>query len=355
MKWYNPQNAPFLISGFPFFKEDRVYRRMPLQPSHVLPEAVDRLANETSGGQIRFHGKLKTLEIEVSLAAKPLFFDKFYGHMTLAAKSSFDLYVSRGGGDYIFSGVNAFISPQNRFYKKRFIDLEEPEEFDILLNFPLYDAVDKILIGVDDEAVISPTQKPFTDSKKIAIYGGSIQQGGCASRPGMSDCNLLSRWLNREVFNLGFNSSGKAEPEVAHVIADIGELAALVISTEGNCPDAQWLDEKLREFIRIYRSCHPETPIVIMPFFIGGADLLDPRKHAERLKRREVQAKIVEDLRAAGDQNIHLLLRDAYMEPTFEGHSVLHELSVDGLHLNDLGFYQSTQILYRFLKEHANL
>ena len=356
MKWYNPQNTPFLISGFPFYKKDRVYRRMPLQPSHILPDAVDGLANETTGGQIRFHGKLKKLEIEVSLAAKPRFFgDNFYGHMTLAARSAFDLYVSRNGGDYIFSGVHASLKPTDRFYKKTFFDFEEAEELDILLNFPLYDAVDKVMIGVDDEAVISETRKPFTDDKKIAFYGGSIQQGGCASRPGMSDGNILSRWFNREVYNFGFNGSGKAEPEVAHVIASAGPLSALVISTEGNCPNAQWLDEKVREFIRIYRSYHPETPIIIMPFLMGGADLLDPKKHAERLRRREVQAKIVSDLQAAGDKHIHLLLRDALLESEFEGHAVQQELAVDGLHLTDLGFYLSSQILYRFLKEHTDL
>lgn len=355
MKWYNPQNAPFLISGFPFYETDRLYRRMPLNPSHPIPEAVYGLANETAGGQIRFHGRLKTLALEVSLAAKPLYFVRDYAHQALTGQSSFDLYVSRNGGDYIFSGVKSIFSKQDRFLPMELIHLDEAEEFDILLNFPLYNAVDKVMIGVDDEAEISVTRKPFVDDKKIAIYGSSIQQGGCAGRPGMSDANILSRWFNREVYNLGFNSSGKAEPEMAHVLSEIDGLAALVISVEGNCPDIQWLDEKLRGFIEIYRRRRPDTPIILMPFLVGGTDLLDPKKLADRLNRREVQRKIVEDFTAAGDKHLHLLLRDEYLPADFDGHSILHEGTVDGLHYNDLGFFWSTQVLYRFLKEHADL
>ena len=352
MKWYNPQTAPFLISGFPFYDTDRVYRRMPLHPSHPIPEAVDGLANETAGGQIRFHGKLKTLSIQVSLATKPLYFSKIpAAHLSLTAKSAFDLYVSRDGGEYIFSGLHTRFSPEDRFYEKTLIDLEEPEEFDILLNFPLYDAVDKILIGVDDGAEISAPHKKFVDDQKIVIYGSSIQQGACASRPGMSDANILSRWLNREVYNLGFNSSGKGEPEMAHVISQIEKVAALVISIEGNCPDGQWLDEKLREFLKIYRQKRPVTPIAIMPFVAGGTDLLNPAKMADRMARRAIQQKIVEDLRAEGDENIHILLRDEHLAAEFDGHPILHEATVDGLHYTDLGYFWSTQVLYQFLKK----
>ena len=75
MKWFNPQCAPFQISGFPFYQQEQVYRRMPLCTQGYIPDAVYGLADETAGGQIRFHGKLKKLTIQVSLAGKPLFFD----------------------------------------------------------------------------------------------------------------------------------------------------------------------------------------------------------------------------------------------------------------------------------------
>ena len=42
------------LTGFPWFEQDRIFRRLPLQLSAILPAEVDRLANCTAGGKIRF-------------------------------------------------------------------------------------------------------------------------------------------------------------------------------------------------------------------------------------------------------------------------------------------------------------
>ncbi len=350
MKWMNPESAPFLISGFPFYAQDRVFRRMPLAGEGVLPQAVYELANETSGGQIRFHGKLKKLSIRVSLATKPGYFDNVMApHLALTNKYGFDLYLSRDGKDYTFYGVSKKYTWDTRHYTYSFLEFPQEEEFDFLLNFPLYGGVDRVEIGFDDEAEITAPHYQFRDSKKIAIYGSSIQQGGCAGRPGLSAGNLISRWLDKEVYNLGFNSSGKAEAEVARVVADIKDLSLLIISVEGNCPDEVWLDEKVREFIRIFREKNPAVPVVILPFMLSGQEMLHSTLGAQRMRFRAVQEKLVADLKAAGDDKLFLFIQDV-KEENFENHSVWHECTVDGLHYNDLGFLWTTKELCRFLK-----
>lgn len=355
MKWYNPQTEPFQIFGFPFYKQDRVYRRMPLTGEGVLPDAVYHLADETAGGQIRFHAKLKTLSVQVSLAAKPGFFAHIKApHTARVTCDSFDLYLSKDGKDYIFCDVSKGMDPQDNFYTRKLLELDEEEEFDVLLNFPLYGGVDKILIGVDEAAEISAPWYHFKDERKIVIYGSSIQQGASAGRPGMSMSNLLSRWLDREVYNLGFNSSGKGEAEVARVIAEIEDMAALIISIEGNCPDGKWLNDKLREFLRIFREKQQETPVIIMPFMVSGRDMLHPSLLAERMKFRKIQQQIVEDYQAAGDSNIYLYIQDVDKQEV-KGHSVWHECTVDGLHYNDLGFYWISVLLSDFLKENLKI
>ncbi|MBE7052614.1 MAG: hypothetical protein E7395_08660 [Ruminococcaceae bacterium] len=350
MKWYNPQKEPFKISGLAFYEQDGLYRRMPLNPVAPLPEAVYNLADETSGGQIRFHAKLKKLSISVSVASKKLHFDGYTApHLAGTNKRGFDLYASTGG-DYEFVAVTSDFNETDLYHECTFFDSESEIEADFLLNFPLYGAVDKVLIGFDDDAVITQSQKHFADDRKIVFYGGSIEQGACASRPGMNETNILSRWLNREVYNLGFNSSGKAEPEVAEVIAGIDNVAALIISTEGNCPDSKWLDEKLREFIKIYRKNHPDTAIVIMPFLVSAKEKLISEKYKERLEKIGVQKKIVADLSRAGDKNIYLFAQDMCAEKEFEGNSVWHEMFSDGLHKTDLGYLATAKGLYKLLK-----
>jgi len=357
MKWFNPQCDPFRISGFPFYEKEQVYRRMPLGVEGYIPDAVYGLADETAGGQIRFHGKLKKLVIQVSLAGKPLFFDNTNTapHLASTNKKAFDLYLSQDGKEYIFYNVAKGMSEATSYYTNTFINWEEPQEFDFLLNFPLYGGVDKILIGVDDEAEISAPHHQFCTDKKVAIYGSSIQQGACASRPGMGLSNILSRWLNTEVYNLGFNSSGKAEAEMADVISQIPDLSALIISIEGNCPDGQWLDEKLRRFLELFRERYPQLPIIILPFILSGLESLVKGPHDKRMLYRQIQQKIVADRNAAGDENIYVLLQDDAMEREFAGHSVWHECTVDALHYTDIGYYWVAKQLYTFLRDELGL
>ena len=356
MKWLNPQSDPFLISGFPYYEKEKIYRRMPLDVAGYIPDAVYGLANETAGGQIRFHGKLKSLTIQVDLAAKPGYFDHVPGpHLAATTRRAFDLYLSKDGGEYIFCDVAKGFFEGDKAYTRELLSLQEAAEFDFLLNFPLYGGVDKIMIGVDDDAEISAPHYQFRTDKKIAIYGSSIQQGACASRPGMGLSNILSRWLDTEFYNLGFNSSGKAEAEMAEVISQIPDLSALVISIEGNCPDGVWLDEKLRKFLEIFRTRYPELPVVILPFIVSGQESLKPENYKKRMAYREIQQKIVADRKAAGDENIYLLLQEDSIQRTFREHGIWHECTVDTLHYTDLGFMWVAQGLYAFLRDTLGL
>ncbi len=351
MQWFNPQSEPFKIYGFPFYEKDMVYRRLPLSATH-LPEAVYSLADETAGGQIRFRAKFKNLTLQVSRKAQPGIFDHISApHMADTMRHSFDLYVSKDGCDYVYCDVSKNMSKDPNFYTRKLLEFEEAQEYDVLLNFPCYGGIDKVLIGLDDEAEVMPPLHRFKDNKKVLIYGTSVQQGGCAARPGMARSNILSRWLNREFYNLGFSSSGKAEPEVAEIVASIPDVAALVVSIEGNCPDSEWLDSHLREFIKIYRAKNPETPIIVIPFNITGMDVVDPAKGKRKATDLEIQKKIVEENKNSGDNNIYLFEQNGCFEKEFAGVSVWHETTVDGLHYNELGFYWMSKALYGFLKE----
>lgn len=355
MKWYNPECEPFKIYGFAFYNKEKLYRRLPVSPKYNISDAVYGLADETAGGQIRFRAKFKELSLAVSLKSKPGFYENIKGpHLAETLRESFDIYLSEDGEDYIFYGVSMNMAG-TRYYESKCIEFDEEKEYDVLLNFPAYGGVDKVLIGLDDEAEVCPLKHKFKDDRKIIVYGTSIQQGACAGRAGMIQSNLLSRWLNREVYNLGFNSNGKAESDMAKLISEIEDTAALLMSIEGNCPDSQWLDEKLREFIKVYRRKKSDTPIIIMPFIASGRTVLTPGLNKRSIKDKEIQQKIVEDFRKSGDENIYLLIQDDSLVKEMGGHSVWHEATVDGLHYNDLGFYWTTGAQCQFLKEKIGL
>ena len=113
---------------------------------------------------------------------------------------------------------------------------------------------------MDDDAAVLPPH-PLRQGR-IAVYGGSIDQGACASRPGMAYTNILSRWMNTEFVNWGFSGSGKAEAEVAKALSEIDDVRLFVINTAGNCPSASYLRAHLPAFLDlslIHISSRPDT------------------------------------------------------------------------------------------------
>ena len=56
---------------------------------------------------------------------------------------------------------------------------------------------------------------PVRNDKPIVVYGTSITQGACASRPDSHGPNaILGRKLDRPVINLGFSGNGRLGKEL---------------------------------------------------------------------------------------------------------------------------------------------
>src|SRR5690606_1627539 len=109
--------------------------------------------------------------------------------MTALAQGGFDIYV---GSDYddlkFYDGTRFPLNEKN--YNFTFDLHANGKEQLIVLNFPLYNGVKKLHLGIDNESTIN--KSVFPNDKKVVIYGTSITQGGCASRPGLSYTNILS-------------------------------------------------------------------------------------------------------------------------------------------------------------------
>ncbi len=99
------------------------------------------------------------------------------------------------------------------------------------MNFPLYNGVKSIYIGIDENSKLENPEMVST-SGKIIIYGTSITQGGCVSRPEIVYSNILSRKLGMEFINLGFSGNGKGEPELAHLINEISDVKMNYLEAE---------------------------------------------------------------------------------------------------------------------------
>jgi hypothetical protein len=87
------------------------------------------------------------------------------------------------------------------------------------LFLPLYNTVRDLEIGVPDSCIFKPL--PKMREKPIVVYGTSIAQGACASRPAMGWTNIISRHFDRPVINLAFSGNGQLEKELIDFINEI--------------------------------------------------------------------------------------------------------------------------------------
>lgn len=331
LRWLSPLRQPFRIEGFAWLAQEGKYRRLPSAPAHPLPPAVDMLANCTAGGQIRFRTNSSRLAIKVKLTGSGNMY-----HMPATGQCGFDCYIGEPGSQRFLA--TARFDPAKDEYESQFYDWTEKRDLCVTLNFPLYQGVEEVWIGVDPDADLRAAPA-FASDKPVVLYGTSILQGGCASRPGTAYTNILSRSIPLQFLNLGFSGNGKGEPEVARTIAEIADPALFVLDYEANVDTVEKMAETLPAFIGILRERHPDVPILVVSKIRFAMERFAEPMLQLHEGRKKAQQETVERLRREGDAHIHF----------FDGSALLgdddDECTVDGVHPNDLGFMRMAQSL----------
>lgn len=337
LKWSSALEAPFRVTGLPWLERDGVYRRLPVHTSHAIRPEVDRLANYTTGAQVRFRTDSPNLYVRVKLAAPYNMYQ-----MAATGQCGVDCYIGAIGEQrYINTSRFDFARTE---YESVLFDSLSREMRDITLNLPLYQGVTELLIGIDPSSEIAAFPG-FPVDKKVLLYGTSITHGACATRPGMAYPNILSRMFPLEFVNLGFSGNAQGEPELAHLIGEIEAPGLLILDYEANTPSTERLRESLPEFIRIYRACHPVVPILVLSQIRLAREAFDGEQVSRREERKRIQREEVERQRSSGDRNVHF----------FDGALLLGEdpqdCTTDGIHPSDLGYDRIAKALRPIIAE----
>lgn len=342
LAWYAPDEAPFRLTGFPWFEQDRVYRRLPLAPAQPLPPAVDQLANCTAGGQVAFQTDSTHLAVKVELAGPA-----DMNHMPATGQCGFDLYVGPPGTQR-FQQTSTYDHRQTE-YEALLFQHADTELRSFTLNFPLYQGVKSVQVGLLPKAAIVAAP-PWSVDGKVVIYGTSITQGGCACRPGMAYTNIVSRALNTEMVNLGFSGNGRGEPEVIEVVASVPNPRLFVLDYEANRGAHDELKETLQDALRILREAHTAVPILVVSRIAFAPDITCATAAADRDRCRDMQAAVVKAANTNGDGLIAFFDGSTLLGDDFD------ECTVDGVHPTDLGFMRMARglapVIGRMLGQH---
>lgn len=339
VSWHTPKKQPFQIVGFPWFQNEGLFRRLPKKTQENIPPSVDFLANSTAGGQIRFRTDSQRLVLRVKKHGS---FNMV--HMANTGQGGFDCYIGEPGNAK-FCSVTKYDSKLTDYEIELFKHAVSDVRM-ITLNFPLYNDASQmeVDVGLTSGAKIE-APSPYDNDGRIVVYGTSITQGGCASRPGMCFSNILSRRINMEFVNLGFSGSGRGEPEVAKLVATVGRPAIFILDFEGNCNDPELLSKRFPVFVEILRTVHPSVPILAVSKIRLALTFYDPIESAKVDRCRSIQCDEVKRRTLAGDRNIYFANGYEFLGRDFD------ECTVDGVHPTDLGFLRISDALEPHLRE----
>ena len=315
IKFYDAENPLFKTYGV--YKEDGKYRRMPEKVAKKVSKDVFNLHHRTSGGRVKFvtNSKYIVIKAEIVDMLKMSIF-------ALTGSAGFDLYADN-------EFVMPFIPPyETEDGYESIIEFEEEKEREITINMPLYTGVGKFYIGLQEGAYIK-APKPYINEKPIVFYGSSITQGGCATRPGMSYQNILSRKLNIDYINLGFSGSAKAEDEIAEYIKDL-DMSIFVYDYDYNANTVEELLATHEKMFKKIREANKDLPIIMMsrPKY----NLTDVEQ-----KRLEIIKTTYENAINSGDKNVYLI-DNKMLTAICKGDG-----TVDGCHPTDFGFFSMAQ------------
>lgn len=321
--WFDASRWRTVGQGWPG-SEGR-YGRLPLRLKSVVRDAVWRLGENSAGLEVWFETNAPQIHVRYELAgalAMP--------HMPATGVSGVDLYRADAGA---WRWVGVAKPSAARVQATLGSGLPSGKAL-YRLYLPLYNSVRRVEIGTPRGSVLWPHKGPATDP--IIVYGTSIAQGACASRPGMAWPAVLGRMLDREVVNLGFSGNGWMEEPLAKLMGE-RDAAAYVVDCLPNMT-AELVARNAAPFVRTLRAVRPTTPIVMVEDRTFAHAWAAPAVREQHAARRDALRLAVADLKADRVPGLYLVPGEFLLGDDSEG-------TTDGSHPNDLGMVRMAEAL----------
>lgn len=328
LEWIDAFDSRLAIRGLAWVQEgDRSFRRVPERAVPSLSDAVQHLSRCPAGGFIAF--RTNANEIAVRMANSD---STGMSHMPMTGIAGAELFIWEH--DAWIPLAVAVPPATNPAFERRLVTDMGNAMREYRLYLPLYKPLQALCIGVTPGSKVEPV---YPTRKPIVFYGTSISQGGCANTTGSDYVATVGRMMGYDALNFGFSGSGRGEPEVAQLLAEI-DATMFVLGYSANC-EPERLEATLPDFVRILRERHPVTPIVILSSISFTNARWDRALRQKQIARRDFQMKYYLEAKARGDLNLHFIDGEGLLP------SGLNGTQVDGIHPTSAGFVMMAQNL----------
>lgn len=325
ISWYDLQKQRTSVlhgQGWPVEQKGE-YIRLPERAKEKIRTAVWSLSEQDAGLSVRFTTNARVIRVCYQVSGGLAF-----PHMPATGVSGLDLYtVDENGKSLWCGGTYTFNDTIKYNYPNLTSGQPGSEDREYQLFLPLYNHVKWMEIGLPEDARLKWIAQ--TAESPIVVYGTSIAQGGCASRPGMAWTNILERELRLPFINLGFSGNGRLEKEILNLINEIdAKLYILDCLPNLDSRSAAEIETATVEAVLQIRSLH-KTPVLLVEH-AGYSDRFVNKDRFESFSRANLASKTAfEQLKKQGVQNIFYLSCEDLNMP-MDG-------MVDGTHPTDYG------------------
>ena len=343
-KWYNPMEAGFPVIQNQGFPEEisQTYTRLPDRAKEVVREPVWNLSRNSAGLAIHFYCNAPQIHIRYTMNG-----GLNMPHMPTTGVSGVDLYSMNSDGETSFCfGNYSFGDTIHYYYSNLGKDKYHDRGFEYRVYLPLYNSVNWMEIGVPAEANGQSSLLTFIPSsaeKPIVLYGTSIAQGACASRPAMAWGNIVQRELGYPLINLGFSGNGQLEKEVLDFVNEPDARLYILdcLPNLTNKSEAEVTDLVVAA-VRQLRSKHT-APILLVEHAGYSNAPTDNGQYECYTRLNKGSRKGYEQLQAEGIKNLYYL--------SHEELNLCPDAWVDYVHPSDLGMQQQATAVIRKVRE----
>ena len=342
--WWNPAESNFpVIEGQAWPKEVKdKYDRLPARAEKTVRKQVWDLSTQSAGLMIRFRANSGEIRVRYVVGGK-----QALPHMPATGVSGVDLYAISNNGDWRWCSAKYAFGDTITYNFRNIEPVDSTHKLgrEYRLFLPLYNNVKWMQIGVPEGTRFEPL--PMRPDKPIVVYGTSIAQGACASRPGMAWPAILSRKLDDPLVNLGFSGNGRMEKEMMDMVAEIDAkiyildcLPNLVASV--NIP-ADEIKKRILDGVKGLRAKRPQIPIVLAEHDGYTDEAINPVNRKSYQDVNVIMKEAFARLKTEGVEAIYMISKEEFHQDI--------ETMVDGTHPTDLGMMRYAEAYEKRIRE----
>ncbi|MHA1339420.1 MAG: SGNH/GDSL hydrolase family protein [Promethearchaeota archaeon] len=326
--WFSKKDEKNILKGKIQRFPEKLIKKLPYLKSRSIC---------TAGVRVEFMTSAEKMEINA-------IFPKIgrMNNMSSIAQRSIDILVD--------GKVWTLVYPYESKFSNKFFLPKDKKMHRITLVFPNYAPciLKKIKLYRCNEDFPTKRSVPFAkDGKPIIFYGSSITQGGCTSRPSLAYTYQICERLGVNYVNLGISGAGRGENEMAEYISSFKHATLFVLDWGANLLHPKFknlLEQRYQSFWEKIHSENPKTPILFIGLQNYFHELVDPLAaiYIEN-KRKFIENQVLENCMKK------ILKEKLSLFDYIDGESLINlselEMTVDGVHPNDLGHRKYAEVM----------